>query len=57
MPGQPRHKTAYPGVCHIAGTAARTGNPERIFYIQYRNRDGKLIEEKVTANRGAFDRL
>jgi integrase len=47
MPRQKRHKTHYPGVYYIIGTAARTGKPERIFYIQYRNHEGKLIEEKA----------
>lgn len=44
MPRQERHKTSYPGVYYILGTK---GKDDRIFYIQYRNTTGKLIEEKV----------
>jgi integrase len=41
-----RHKTNYPGVYYIMGTAVSTGKPERIYYIRYR-KDGKPIEEKA----------
>ena len=47
MPRQKRHKTQYPGVYYIVGTALATGKPERIYYVQYRNREKKLIEEKA----------
>jgi integrase len=46
MPRQDRHKTKYPGVYYVMGTAVASGKPERIFYIVYR-RDGRLIEEKA----------
>ncbi len=46
MPRQERHKTKYPGVYYVMGTAVASGKPERIFYILYR-RDGRLIEEKA----------
>lgn len=42
-----RHKTRYPGVYYIWGTKVGTKKKEKIFYIAYRNRDGKLIEEKA----------
>jgi len=42
-----RHKTRYPGVYYIWGTQVGTRKKEKIFYIAYRNREGKLIEEKA----------
>jgi len=64
MPRQKRHRTSYPGVYYILGTK---GKDDQIFYIQYRNAAGKLIEEKVgkriqgwsaaKANRERVDRL
>jgi integrase len=48
MPKQNRIKTKYPGVYYIETLI--DGNPKKndqIFYIIYRNRDGKLIEEKA----------
>jgi integrase len=44
MPKQERHKTPYPGVYFILGNR---GKDDQIFYIQYRNPTGKMIEEKV----------
>lgn len=49
MPKQQRFKTKYPGVFFVEGKGA-DGQPERIFYIQYR-RGGKLIEEKAGRQR------
>jgi len=46
MPAQKRHKTNYPGVYFINGTAIGTGKPEKIYYITYR-KDGKQIHEKA----------
>jgi len=46
MPIIKRHKTKYPGVYFIQGSAIGTGKPERIYYIIYR-KDGRLIEEKA----------
>jgi integrase len=46
MPVLKRHKTNYPGVFYIQGTAPATGKPEKIFYIRYR-KAGKMIEEKA----------
>jgi hypothetical protein len=46
MPTIEREKTKYPGVYAIQGTDPVSGNPEKIFYIVYRN-DGKQIEEKA----------
>ncbi|MBN2251632.1 MAG: site-specific integrase [Candidatus Altiarchaeota archaeon] len=46
MPRQKRHKTKYPGVYYVMGTAVASGKPEKIYYVVYR-RDGKLIEEKA----------
>jgi integrase len=64
MPKQERHKTSYPGVYYILGAK---GKDDQIFYIQYRNAAGKLIEEKIgrrvqgwsaaKANRERVDRL
>ena len=54
MPKQERHKTNYPGVYYIHGTASGTSKIERIFYIMYR-KEGKLIEEK--AGRQAQDNM
>lgn len=48
MPKQNRIKTKYPGVYYIETLI--DGDPKKtdqIFYIIYRNRDGKLIEEKA----------
>lgn len=47
MPAKKRFKTRYPGVYYVEGTSAGTGKPERIYYIRYRNKDGKEIEEKA----------
>lgn len=47
MPKQVRHKTQYPGVYFIVGKAVATGKPERIYYILYRNHQGKLLEERA----------
>jgi integrase len=44
MPKQERCKTRYPGVYFILGNR---GKDDQIFYIQYRNLAGRLIEEKV----------
>jgi integrase len=44
MPKQLRRKTPYPGVYFILGNR---GKDDQIFYIQYRNQTGKLVEEKV----------
>ena len=47
MPAQKRHKTSYPGVYFINGTAIGANNKtERIFYIMYR-KEGKQIHEKA----------
>jgi integrase len=46
MPPFERHRTQYPGVFYIVAKAA-TGRPEKVFYILYRNREGKLVEEKA----------
>jgi len=46
MPKLKRHKTKYPEVFYLMGTARATGKPERIYYIRYR-KDGKRIEEKA----------
>ena len=64
MPRQERHRTSYPGVYYILGTK---GKDDQIFYIQYRDTGGKLVEEKVgkkiqgwsaaKANRERDDRL
>jgi len=64
MPKQERHKTLYPGVYYIIGSK---GKDDQIFYIQYRDTTGKMIEEKVgkkvqgwsaaKANKERVDRL
>lgn len=46
MPVQKRHKTAYPGVYFIKGTAAGTKKKEKIYYIMYR-KNGKQVQEKA----------
>ena len=46
MPVQKRHKTAYPGVYFIKGTAAGTKKKEKIYYIMYR-KNGKQVHEKA----------
>lgn len=46
MPAQKRHKTKYPGVYFINGTAVGIKKTERIFYITYR-KNGKQIHEKA----------
>jgi len=46
MPANTRHKTKYPGVFYVIGTAISTGKPEKIYYIRYR-KDGKEVEEKA----------
>jgi len=46
MPVQKRHKTAYPGVYFIKGTAAGTRKREKIYYIMYR-KNGKQVHEKA----------
>ena len=46
MPVQKRHKTKYPGVYYIVGSARGSTKKERIYYIVYR-KAGKLIEEKA----------
>lgn len=45
MPVKTRFKTKYPGVFYIEGEGTR--GPERIYYIMYRNKEGKLVEEKA----------
>jgi integrase len=46
MPRQERHKTTYPGVYYVQ--EARGGQrPEKVFYIVYRNREGRQVEEKA----------
>ena len=47
MPTMKRHKTDHIGVFFIKGTDPATGKPEKVYYIVYRNREGKLIEEKA----------
>ena len=47
MPRNERHKTSYPGVYWIEGTDPATAKPEKVYYIVYRNREGKLVEEKA----------
>ena len=47
MPTMKRNKTAYKGVWFITGTDMNTGKPERIYYIGYRNLEGRWIEEKA----------
>lgn len=47
MPKYKRHKTKFPGVYYIDGTQVGTGKTEKIFYILWRNDEGKLIEEKA----------
>ncbi|OGQ00203.1 MAG: integrase [Deltaproteobacteria bacterium RBG_19FT_COMBO_60_16] len=54
MPRQERHKTKYAGVFYILGTDPK-GKKEKIYYVVYRNREGKLVEEK--AGRGKKDRM
>ena len=64
MPKQQRRKTPYPGVYFILGNR---GKDDQIFYIQYRDPTGKMIEEKVgrkmqgwnasKANKERVDRL
>lgn len=46
MPAQKRHKTKYPGVYYIWGTAIGSAKPEKIYYVDYR-KDGKRIQEKA----------
>ena len=46
MPVQKRHKTKYPSVYYIVGSARGSTKKERIYYIVYR-KVGKLIEEKA----------
>ncbi len=46
MPVQKRHKTAYPGVYFIKGTAVGTKKKENIYYIMYR-KNGKQVHEKA----------
>ena len=41
-----RFKTKYPGVSYIMGISSINGQPERIYYINYR-RSGQRIEEKA----------
>lgn len=41
MPKNERHKTSYPGVYWIEGTDPATSKPEKVYYIVYRNREGK----------------
>ena len=47
MPANKRLKTQYPGVYYIESTIGRNGKPERVYYIFYRGKDGKQIEEKA----------
>jgi integrase len=47
MPKYERHKTKFPGVYYIVGTQVGTGKTEKIYYILWRNDEGKLIEEKA----------
>jgi hypothetical protein len=49
MPTQKRHNRTvkYPGVYFIWGTHRVTGKPEKIFYIDYYNKDGKRVQEKA----------
>lgn len=47
MPAKKRLKTQYPGVYYIESTIGRNGKPERVYYIFYRGKDGKQIEEKA----------
>lgn len=47
MPVQKRHKTSYPGVYFIKGIVPGTKKQEKIFYIMYRNKEGKQIQEKA----------
>jgi integrase len=46
MPAQKRHPTGYPGVYYIV---SRPGTPkeDKIYYIDYRNKDGIRIQEKA----------
>ena len=46
MPAQKRHKTKYPGVYYIIGSAIGTKKEERIYYITYRKL-GKQVHEKA----------
>jgi len=46
MPRQKRHKTKYPGVYYVLERGA-DGREEKVFYIFYRNRDGRQVEEKA----------
>lgn len=39
--------TGYRGVFFILGTSPLTGDPERIYYIRYKDPSGKLVEEPV----------
>jgi integrase len=47
MPAKKRLKTQYPGVYYIESTIGRNGKPERVYYIFYRGKDGRQIEEKA----------
>jgi len=46
VPTMKRHRTKYPGVSYVNGIDPRTGKPEKIFYIRYRQ-NGKQVEEKA----------
>jgi hypothetical protein len=46
MPVINRHKTKYPGVYFIEGSAVGSKRTERIYYIRYR-KNGKIFEEKA----------
>jgi len=47
MPTMKRTETDYIGVYVRNSTDPATGKPEKVYYIIYRNRDGKWIEEKA----------
>ena len=46
MPQTKRNRTRHPGVTYTLSRSA-SGKPEKVFYIRYRNKDKKLIEEKA----------
>ncbi len=46
MPQTKRNPTRHPGVTYTLSRSA-SGKPEKVFYIRYRNKDKKLIEEKA----------